>query len=273
MAADLDVRVDVDSAVRALSNVRRDQLPFATSLAVNWTALGAQRDIRAHVRQEFTLRRPDFILKTIKVEKGDWATKRNPLAFRLKIDDKRYDKGRRDLLAKFEAGGTRARPDRDAPVFIPSEHARPQFAAITPKRLFPFALRLQSGRGTVGFYLVQGSSLTATGKRRKRKAIKGILKAQVVRTERGIRQWRGKARTFVLDPLEHQGVKTWGVYQRTGPKREDVQLLWTYKARSRLPARLRFVATAQESADREFARNFRRAYAQALATARPAGGA
>lgn len=265
----VDVRAEVEAALRQLDQFRLDQLPFAISLGVNWTALGAQRDIRSHVRQTFVLRRPTYVLGTIKIERGDFSTKKRPFAFRVSIPDYRTKKGRQDFLAKHELGGERLQPDRAFPFFIPSANARPSIRDLVPRRLYPGALRLQASRGAVGSYLVEGTSLDANGRKRKRRLLFGTLPALQKRTKRGILQWRGKRRTFVLDPLEHRGIKTWGIYQRTGPRREDVQLLWTYKARTTLPPRLRFVKTGEESVAREFQRNFQRAYAQALATARP----
>lgn len=260
MPAELMIKGEIDEAIRALNSVRRDQLPYAISLAVNWTALSAQRDIRTNVRQAFILRKPTFILNTIKIEKYDFANKRTPWTFRVKVDDGRYKGGTtRDLLAKFEDGGTRLRNDPTFPFAIPSTNARPNVRDLVPRNMFPTALRLVASRGVVGSFKTEGG---------KRKKIFGTLPALQKRTKRGILQWRGKRRTFVLDPREHMGVAVWGVYQRTGPKDQDVQLLWTYKQRLPIPARLRFVKTAEETVRRETTRNFERAYARAVATAR-----
>jgi hypothetical protein len=65
-------------------------------------------------------------------------------------------------------------------------------------------------------------------------------------------------------------VKTWGVYQRTGPGERDVRLLWPLKPRIRIPAILRFEATARDVVERNFGLFFSQSYARALSTARPA---
>lgn len=262
MPVTIVLQAQIDQAVRALDQVRREQLPFATSLAVNWTALATQADIRKNVRGSFILRRPTFILNTIKIEKYDFSTKKNPTTFRVKVDDGKNKRGaRKDVLAKFEAGGLKVRPDRVWPFIIPSSGLRPNVRDLVPRSMYPTALRLAPSRGVVGVSYERN----AKGNRIR---LFGTLPAQQKRTKRGVLQWRGKRRTFILDPQEHFGVKTWGVYQRTGPRKEDVKLLWTYRARLPIPARLRFVQTAEESVEREFARNFARAYSRAVATAR-----
>jgi hypothetical protein len=258
------LKAEIDQAIRAIENVNKRQLPFATSLAVNETAKAAQQAVRAHVAGAFTLRKPQFILNTVKIEKYDFATKRNPTAFRLKIDDApTKGGGRRDVLAKFEPGGSKTTLDPTFPIAIPSRNLRPSFAELVPRAMYPGSLRLVPRRGAVGAYY------TNTLKGRKRKVIFGTLPVQQKRTKRGVLQWTGKRRTFVLDPREHLGVKTWGVYQRTGRGKDDVQLIWTYKMRIPIPPRLRFVATATAAVHRTFRPNFERAYAHALATARP----
>lgn len=250
---------EIAAAIAALENVQQKQLPFATSLAVNRTALDAQGAVRGHVRQAFTLRKEQFVLQRVKIEKGDFSTKRFPSAFRVKIDNA---KGR-EFLAKFESDGIKKTLDPTFPVAIPSTHARPQFNALVPRNLFPTALRLVPTRGVVGSYTVSGGD----GKTKKRR-IFGALPAKQRRTRRGVLQWTGKRGTFVLDPREHRGIKTWGVYQRTGPGEDDVRLLWTYKMQVPIPRNLLFRITVIETVDRRFHLNFTEAYARAIATAK-----
>lgn len=259
MITELVLKAEIESAVKAIDRMMKEQVPYATSLAVNWTAKAAQDAVRARVAAQFTLRRAQFILNTVKIEKYDFATKRNPTAFRLKIDEKR------EYLAKFEEGGTRQSKDPTFPIAIPSSNLRPTFAELPPRSMYPRALRLVPSRGTVGVYYLLGKN--AKGKRRTKRVF-GTLPALQKRTKRGVLQWTGKRDTFVLDPNEHFGVKTRGVYQRTGPGKKDVKLLWTYKYSIPIPPRLRFVETATAAVHRTFAANFANAYARAMATAR-----
>jgi hypothetical protein len=74
------------------------QLPFAASVALNNLADDAQMAIRQTLPQHFTLRRPDFIDRTIYIANADRA-KKDHLAVTLRVDP------RRNFLAKFETGG------------------------------------------------------------------------------------------------------------------------------------------------------------------------
>jgi hypothetical protein len=259
---ELVLQTQIDEAVAALDTVRRDQLPFAISLAVNRSAIAGQQAERAHILQAFTVRRnpgtpqrPGAVLRTVKIEKYDFANKRNPTAFRISIDATRTKSGgRRDYLAKFEEGGEKtAADDMVAPIAIPSKALRPNFRDLVAAKFYPQNLRLTPKR-------VGGGE---------------ILPARQKVTARGVVQWKGKLRTFVLDPRFHgearggEGEPTWGVYQRTGPGKRDIQLLWTYKHGIPIPRRLEFKATIADAVTSSFVLNFSNAYARAIATARP----
>jgi len=99
--------VDVIGTVEAaamFAEVGR-QLPFAAAQTLNGLANGTQALTRDDVRGDFVLRKPTFILNTIYRKPGeDFANKSNLLAA-VRVDD------RRDLLAKFETGGTKQNPD------------------------------------------------------------------------------------------------------------------------------------------------------------------
>lgn len=253
---DIVLETQIDQAIAQLDRVRRDQLPFAISLAVNRTALAAQHGIRAGVAQRFILRRPQFVLQTVRIEKYDFANKRRPTAFRIKIDERES----RDFLAKFETGGKKESLDPTIPIPIPSTHLRATRAELVPRRMYPRALRLFEARGAVGGFFTQGG---------RRHLLFGTLARGEHRTGRGVLQIKGKRRTFILDPQENFGVKTWGVYQRTGSGKGDVRLLWTFKRRIPIPSLLRFEATARDVVERRFQLEFAGAYARAIATARP----
>jgi hypothetical protein len=104
------MQLDINPALRQFSTLERDQLPFATSLALNNLAMSAQAAIRTHYQTAFTLRRPDFIEKQ-GAKIMQFATKRDPAAV-LGIDPKA------DFLTKFETGGQR--PKRGTHIAIPS---------------------------------------------------------------------------------------------------------------------------------------------------------
>lgn len=230
--------LDVPASVAYIGRVAT-QLRYAVAMALNDTIKDVQAGIQQGLNERFTLRRRSFVERGIKIERGDFATK-DKLTARVHLDEDRVA-----FLRKFEDGGEKRAPDPDLPIAIPSENIRPAFPQLVPLGLYPKSLRLQPRRDVVG-----------------------ILGAKYKITAKGIKQLQGKRRTFVLDPSVHRGVKTWGVYQRTGPGRNDVRLLWTYKTKIPIPAQLRFVETARRVALARWEPNLGRAIARALATAR-----
>lgn len=96
----ITIKVDTADAIGWFGRLS-DQMPYATERALNQTANSVQKEIRLGIKERFTLRREDFILRTVKIEKGNRATKANPQVI-VGIDRTR------DVLAKFEDGGTKA---------------------------------------------------------------------------------------------------------------------------------------------------------------------
>ncbi len=230
---DVQIRVDGHATLTALERLFRDQLPFATSLAINKADQAARAAVQAGIRERFTVRRP-WVLQGVVV---DASTKTNLRATVRMADDRRF-------LSKFEAGGTLGASSPERPLAIPSVNLRPAFADVVPRALYPSSLRLVPRRG-----------------------VTGILPARRHLTPRGMVQLQGKQRTFVLDATMF-GVQTPGVYQRIGPGPHDIRLLWIYKQREPIPARLQFNRTVAETIHREWSRAYAAAFAQAVRTAR-----
>jgi len=117
----------------ALRNIGR-QAPFALSLALNRTANEAQREIRRGL-SAFTLRRKEFIERTIYRGVGDKATKASPFAS-VRVNPAR------DVLAQHEEGGQKT-AKFGTNVAIPLPAVR-QLAGspVIPKRLRPQGLRM-----------------------------------------------------------------------------------------------------------------------------------
>jgi hypothetical protein len=153
---------------------------------------------------------------------------------------------RPSLFSAFEEGTPKVSTDRSRPIAIPSSNIRPSFSGLAPRSLLPKNLGLVARR-------------TPSGEQAPRTR----------RTKRGDLVLQGKRGTFVLDPNQHFGVKTWGVYQRIGPKgKKSVRLLWIYKTRVQLPRTLSFVDTVERTARQRLAANVQAAFLKAAATAR-----
>ena len=128
------MRIDVDTnaaeVVRSLRFLFRDQVPFATSLAINHTAKGIQAVQRDGMRRRFTIRRP-YVLQGVKVSK--FSTKRDLEAI-VEIDPSR------GFLFKFEEGGT-VRP-RGRRFAVPDEVRRGKTGVVS-RVMRPRGLRFE----------------------------------------------------------------------------------------------------------------------------------
>ncbi len=158
MRIEVDIR---DSEVGVfLRTVESDQLPFATSLAINWTALEFQKRERSRLHDIFTIRRRSFAERSIKIRRGDFTTKTKPEAT-VRVDSPR---GRSHIFTKFETD-TSKRPFRGRSIAVPTENVPRTGTGIIPKRWRPrsllekarqrrrgrraFLIRRPGGRGTI----------------------------------------------------------------------------------------------------------------------------
>ena len=131
--------------VRALITEIGKQLPFGIMLAINDTLKDAQKLQRTYQRGIFTVRRPLFVDRAVKIK--PFATKRT-LEGRMSIDPP-GGRSRRDILTKFESGG-RKQSRRGRHVAIPIG-ARRTKAGIVQRGQRPKALGLvRRGRGARG---------------------------------------------------------------------------------------------------------------------------
>lgn len=228
-------RVDPSPAKEFLAGLFRNQIPFATSLALNQTAKDAQDAIKTRLRNVFTIRRA-WVAQGITIPK--FSDKNDsPMSVTIQLDPER------SFLAKFEGGGTKYGTD-EQPIAIPSTAIRPAFVDLPPLALYPKNLGLVARQDVAG-----------------KTAVRGKI------TKRGVLEIQGKRRTFVLT-TDMFGVNVPGVYQRTGPGKHDFQLLWAYKPQIPIPQELSFVETAKETVDAQWGPRFNAAFDRAVKTAK-----
>ena len=91
---DLKVSIDAEGVIGQLG-VIADQIPYATSVAINNTLNDIQKAEREHIHSEFIMRRPDFIDRSVYIGPKDRARK-DHLEGTVRINPER------DVLAKFE---------------------------------------------------------------------------------------------------------------------------------------------------------------------------
>ena len=242
----IDIVVDVKS-VEELFGSAKEQMPYAISRAVNKTATDVRDTMRREVLTRFTVRQRSFVVSQFQV--SHTSDKRDSSIYaEITVGGAGYKGGTktRDILSIFEEGGMKTSPDPAFPMAIPSTNIRPTFTASAPRALYPVNLGLRPRRAIAGGYKYPRRHTTSGG----------------------IEQLKGSRRTFVLDPLTMQGVKVWGVYQRTGKGKHDVRLLWTYKQRLTVPALLGFQKTAEAVVDATWQENFSAAFDNAMRTAK-----
>lgn len=246
----VNIGLDIGPAIRWLDDKERRQIPFALAQSTNDAAKAFQDAMRVGISRRFMLRQPGFVLNSVKIQKGNWATSKGfksgggKFTTIVSIGGEGSSHHNSGLLVKFEDGGEKTSFDPDRPIAIPTAALRPSFAELPPLDMYPKNLRLVSRRG-----------------------ITNTLPAHVHVTKRGVEQLQGKRRTFVLDPTKNIGSSVWGVFQRFGPRRSDIRLIWRYRTRVQIPRRLQWRDTAQRIVPGAFAEAFRTRLAEALRTA------
>jgi hypothetical protein len=224
---DLQVEIRGDDIAKHLLAVS-SQLDYATSVAINNTLNDIQKDERAHIHQTFTLRRPDFIDRSVYIGPQDRARK-DRLVGIVRINPKQ------DVLAKFEDGGRKS-PQASASVAVPIVRAGDPLHIFT--RGDPLSVRR----------LMQ----TIETKRQYRRRRGGSrLSLQEITTESVylVKSARG---TFII--------------AREGPG--QTRVLWAFKRSVPIEPSLRFKEIALETALRVWPTRAAEAIAHAIETAR-----
>lgn len=130
----LSIQCDVDlSAFERAFGEFADQIPYATSLALNAVAVDAQKAIRGHIHDEFIVRRRAWIDNSVKIK--PFATKET-LSATVSIDPA----GGNDVLSKFEDGGTKA-SQTGGNIAIPNADVFPDNSKVIPQAKRPRNLK------------------------------------------------------------------------------------------------------------------------------------
>lgn len=208
--------------------IYKDQIPFASSKAINETAKDFQKAQRQHMSRIFTIRRPWFVLRAVKIK--PWAHKRRLWA-EVSIDPPGGQK-RADILTKFETQRWKT-PFRGNVLAVPTDEVPTTGAGIIrkpyrPKQLFRAAA--QHGRG------------------------------RAIGTKGNV--WKGKKRTVLI---RKPGGRGW-IFQRQPA--EGLTLLYTLVPRVRITPELHFHRIARRTVDANYPRHFAREFNKAIRTAR-----
>lgn len=227
----IDVQIDNTQLLLRMRNGEK-RLAYGVVNALKKTALRVQEAEREKVEEEFTLRKKEFVLRQAAIIKP-FANVRQARPFT------EIAVGRKDrlLLGEFEAGGTREpfTPGAErVAVPLTGGTARPTFASPVPA-----SMRL----------------------------VRLGIEKRVAKT--GTVQLQGKQRTFVLKSTAK--APDGGVFQRVGPKPEDIRLRYSYKKHPLIKPSLEFVRTAQATADVWFKEEMQRQVLKAIEFSRGRG--
>lgn len=230
----INVAFDLSSFDRTAKRFEKN-LAYSAAQAINASALEAQKRIRQRLREVFHIRRADFMDRSVKIFAFANIGSNRPYA-EIGIDNKA-----RLLLSMFESGGARV-PFKGRSVAVPitGQVARPGIGSSVDPAFTFSALHFQRG------------PITARGRGISRKS-KGKHK-----TRGQYYVWQGANRTFILPHTARAPYG--GVFQRVGPGRDDIRLLYSFRRGIQLKAVLHFVETTQAAYQQVFQDTFVRKF-------------
>lgn len=254
---ELSIRVDARDVVSALDAFSH-QAPFAQSVALNRTAEEGLAVMRHRMREQFIVRVPDFDLPPQQIP-GAFRAKKDRLWTEVRLgysDGPDSIGGRRErIFSRFEEGGVKAGTEGrvagiSSPAAIPTKEIRPSPTSLVPRALYPVNLRLRARLDASGKFLAAKE--------------RGAQRNQIIK--RGALKLKQADRTFELDPSVQRGIspRAWGVWERIGPERGDIRLIWAYRATVPIPKRLGLGDSIQALVDARYADNLWGAFEMAL---------
>jgi len=144
----IELRTNAAKVSRRAQLLFADQLPFATSKAINDTVKDAQRAQQKQMGQTFTLRRPTWVKRGIKIK--PFSDKRNLRAV-IRVEPPGGPE-RAEIIARHEERGRRE-PHEGRALAVPIG-ARPTKKALVKKSIRPAAFRFKqiATRGSIEVY-------------------------------------------------------------------------------------------------------------------------
>jgi hypothetical protein len=214
-----------------LAEVAENQIPFALSRALNLTANNIQSAVIAQLGDRFTLPRPVFMSRLVKIENRDRATKRK-LSVIVGIQGPRAE-----ILAQHEDGGAKLPSGRS--LAVPVNVRRNKYDIIT------------RGNRPRGFAFERQQLGTETGV----EIYRGRGRSFMVRYPSG--------RGWIFKRVGRRGTGRWGELF-TG-----TSVLYHLQPKVQLDARLGFKNTAEQVMRAKMNANFEIALEEAMRTAVP----
>lgn len=239
----IDVKVDTSLLDQNAKRYAKN-LAYSTAQALNDAAKDAQRQIRANLRERFHIRNAAFMDRTIKIFAFANVTANRPYA-EIGVDNSK----RHLILSLFEEGGARLPfVGKNVAVPITGQAARP---SVTDNVIEGFTFQaLHFTKGPIA-RTARGADAWARQRLARSRGIRGKLSSEYF-------IWQGANRTFIL--FHTKRAPLGGVFQRVGPKRDDIRMIYSFKSNVRLRAALNFVSTTQGAFDTTFREAFFRRF-------------
>jgi hypothetical protein len=232
----IDIKIDTSLLDQNAKRYTKN-LAFSTAQAINDAAREGQNRIRANMRDKFHIRQPQVMDRAIKIFAFANARSNRPFA-EIGVDNKP-----RLLLSIFEEGGARLPyVGKHVAVPITGQAARPGISDSVREQFTFQALNFRRSKTVATQH---GKSVLAARRaegNRKRRLSGGDL------------IWRGDQRTFILPATRRAPLG--GVFQRVGPGKDDIRLIYSFKANVRLRAALDFVSTTEQAFNDVFTEAF-----------------
>ena len=244
----LSVQHNIKDVIRRLERVQRDQIPFATSLAINNTAKLIQAEERAALLRRFQVRRRQWVERNVKIIR--FSNKRDVPIHAIVGIEAPGDPSRSDILGKFEKGGTK-RPKDGKRLAVPDEVRRGKMAVV-PKSRRPKAFDFKRHGSGPGVEVYRGESRTFMIRRSD--GTGGIYQrtGRQGRKRKDGTRGKGAGRRLASD------IGTRKVRDM------NVRTLYRFTPQAKIDSRLRFEETARGTIQAQFARTFEEAFQRAI---------
>lgn len=229
MGITLELSVQMANPLAFLKNGER-RMSYAIANAINTTARAIQDAERERAHHAFTVRKAPFLDRQVAIISPFASASAHRFEARIAVGQKP-----RLLLGLFETGGPRpAFKGKNVAVPITGGPARPTF-----------------GQNVPADYTFQGLRIikSIAGQGKSKRGRRNVDFAAHI-TAGGKLQFKGQHRTFIL--TETNKAPLGGVFQRIGPSRDDIRLIYSFKHAPELHAQLKFVETGQRIAHERF---------------------
>lgn len=239
----MQIGIKIDTSILD-KNAKRytKNLAYSAAQALNDAAKEGQRRVRADLRERFHIRDAVFMDRTIKIMAFANVGASRPFA-EIGVDNTKKNL----ILSLFEDGGARLPfVGRNVAIPVTGQAARPSVSdTVRPDLTFQaMAFRRSKTTSTSAGRAVLKARRSAGNKKRR-------LGGEYL-------IWRGENRTFILPSTRRAPLG--GVFQRTGPGKDDIRLIYSFKANVRLRAALGFVDATTQAFNDTFRESFYRRF-------------